>query len=114
MLLGCCPNACRGFFEACLGCSMTVVVLVRVVGLPYERLVKRRGVLRGRNFSRDNQGEGASMTFSRASAGFPQTLAFFSSQSSSFLINVLRIVSNFLMAAVRATFFALPSPNRRC
>ena len=36
-----------------------------------------------------------------------------SSQSTSFLINVLRIVSSFLIAAVNATFFGFPFARRR-
>ena len=40
-------------------------------------------------------------------------IAFGSAQSVSFLINVLRIVSSFRIAATNANFFGFPFANRR-
>ncbi len=72
------------------------------------------GRMWGHSGSRDNRVDGASMRCASV-RGSPQTLALLgeSFHSTSFLINVLRIVRSFLMAAVKATFFGLPSLNRR-
>ena len=104
------PEICRGMttvpHDGCSG---------ELSGIVCQCLEKRREALWRHNFSRDIQDDGAPRAFPRASVASPQALVLLGSvfQSSSFLINVLRIVSNFLIAATRATFLGLPLASRR-